>query len=264
MSKHIPRKRFGQNFLQDEGVIQLILQSLHLKSADNVLEIGPGLGALTRPLLSRLTQLTAIEIDRELQTSLRALGDHLNLIEGDALAVDYHQFGQGLRIIGNLPYNISTPLILHLLHFHDDIKDMHVMLQKEVAERIAAQPGGKQYGRLSIMVQYYCAVDYLFDVPPEAFFPKPKVDSAVIRISPYSVSPYPHVPFSALETCVAKAFSMRRKTLTNNFKGLISNEKWLELGIDPSQRPEQIALSDYIKIASVFLLPPGEGARQGG
>ncbi len=250
--KHRPRKRFGQNFLQSAPIIEDILRAFHPKASDQVVEIGPGLGALTKPLLHTLDSLTAIEIDKDLYAHLEAMFPHhskLKLINKDALTVDYRQFGEHLRIIGNLPYNISTPFILHLLGFVEHIEDMHFMLQKEVADRIAATPGSKTYGRLSVMVQYYCEVEQLFIVPASAFYPEPKVESAILRMSPYQASPYPHVDFSTLEKVVATAFSMRRKTLANTMKPLLNAAALLSLGIDPSLRPEQISVNNYVQIA---------------
>ena len=250
---HRARKRFGQNFLQNPLIIDHIIQSLHLQTCDNVLEIGPGLGALTQPLLHQLNRLTAIEIDRDLQAHLtNAYGadGKLTLIPADALTIDYSQFGPQLRVIGNLPYNISTPLLLHLVHYISHISDMHFMLQKEVVDRIAAHPGSKAYGRLSVMLQYYCDVEHLFDVPPEAFHPQPKVDSAIVRLTPHTTSPYPTIEFAALERLVAHAFSMRRKTLANNLKPIISAAELTSLGIDPVLRPEQISVMDYVRLAT--------------
>lgn len=250
--KHRARKRFGQNFLQNQHVINDIIRSINPRDGDNILEIGPGLGALTQPLLKNLSHLTAIEIDRDLQAHLKVLpgtGEKLTIIDADALTIDYSQFGPKLRVIGNLPYNISTPLLLHLLHFTPYIRDMHFMLQKEVVERMAASPGSKAWGRLSVMLQYYCEVDHLFNVPPEAFEPRPKVDSAIVRIVPREESPWPAVEFSALEQLVAKAFSMRRKTLANNLKPVISAAELIEMGIDPGTRPEQIGVLDYARLA---------------
>lgn len=250
--KHHPRKRFGQNFLQNRHVIDDILRAIHPHSEDNLLEIGPGLGALTLPLLRCVNRLTVIEIDTDLQKYWLehpdALGK-LHLVGADALTVDYSQFGSRLRVIGNLPYNISTPLLLYLLRFSALIEDMHFMLQKEVVERMAADPGTKDYGRLSVMLQYHCEVDYLFDVPPEAFEPKPKVDSAVVRLIPHKVSPFAPVAVEQLERLVASAFAMRRKTLNNNLKGIISAEQLTGLGIDGSKRPEQISVSEYVQLA---------------
>lgn len=253
--KHRPRKRFGQNFLQNQAIIDHIIASLHLQNQDKVIEIGPGMGALTRPLLQSLSQLIAIEIDRDLYTALKtglAANYPLHLINQDALAVDYSQWGSGLRVIGNLPYNISTPLLLYLLSFIEYITDMHFMLQKEVVQRLAGKPGTKDYGRLSVMVQYHCEVDYLFDVPPDAFYPPPKVDSAIVRLSPYTVSPFKAVSRSCLQQVVAQAFSMRRKTIANNLKPYIKASDLAVLGIDPSLRPEQIPVSDYVELA-IFL-----------
>jgi len=247
--KHKARKRFGQNFLQDRSVIETILGAIHPQPEDNILEIGPGLGALTQPLLRRVEKLRAVEIDRDLQAHLATLGPKLDLIPADALTVDYSQFGKGLRIIGNLPYNISTPLLLHLLQYHACIEDMHFMLQKEVVSRLAASPGNKAYGRLSVIVQYFCKVEFICNVPPEAFEPQPKVDSAVVRLMPYTDSPYEAVDVSRLEKAVAKAFGMRRKTLANNLKGFMTAETLSQMGIDPLKRPEQIDIPEFIKIA---------------
>ena len=255
---HRARKRFGQNFLHSKHIIDGIIRALHLQPADHVLEIGPGLGALTAPLLQTLHRLTAIEIDRDLQAHLRetyGVDGQLTVIDADALTIDYSQFGQQLRIIGNLPYNISTPLLLRLLHYTSSIDDMHFMLQKEVVARMAASPGCKAYGRLSVMLQYYCTVEHLFDVPPEAFDPQPKVDSAVVRLTPHTQSPYPPVEFADLERLVACAFSMRRKTLANNLKPVMSAAKLSSLGIDPVMRPEQISVMDYVRITSAILNP---------
>ena len=177
-----------------------------------------------------------------------ALGK-LQLINADALTLDYRQLGQHLRVIGNLPYNISTPLLLHLLSYADAIDDMLFMLQKEVVERLAAEPGCKAYGRLSVVVQYLCDVEQLFIVPPTAFHPQPKVESAIVRMTPHHVSPYPSVDFSELERLVACAFSMRRKTLANNLKPLLGASDLVALGIDPGLRPEQISVTEYVQIA---------------
>ncbi|KTD18685.1 dimethyladenosine transferase [Legionella lansingensis] len=250
--KHRPRKRFGQNFLRDKRIINQILSAVNVQENDKVIEIGPGLGALTEPLLKRLHHLVAIEIDQDLHAHLMQMPiatDKLNLISADALTVDYSQWGSHLRVIGNLPYNISTPLLFHLLKYAEFIDDMHFMLQKEIVLRLAAVPGSKAYGRLTVMVQYHCEVEYLFDVPPDAFYPKPKVDSAIVRLKPYLVSPYSHVNPKELERLVAQAFSMRRKTLANNLKSVLSAAELAALGVDPVLRPEQIAVEDYVRIA---------------
>jgi 16S rRNA (adenine1518-N6/adenine1519-N6)-dimethyltransferase len=250
--EHRPRKRFGQNFLQNQLVINDILHAFNPQPCDKVLEIGPGLGALTKPLLRTLNTLIAIEIDTDLQELLRVMPEaqeKLELINADALTVDYGQLGDNLRIIGNLPYNISTPLLMHVLRYTTHIDDMHFMLQKEVVERLAAEPGSKTYGRLSVVVQYKCEVEQLFIVPPTAFHPQPKVESAIVRLTPYRVSPFPVVNFTELERLVACAFSMRRKTLANNLKPLISAADLISLDIDPTRRPEQISVTEYVQIA---------------
>lgn len=250
---HRPRKRFGQNFLQSQTVIASIIAAINPQLTDNLVEIGPGLGALTQPLLRQLKRLIGIEIDTDLQDYLAALpqaSERLTLIAADALSVDFSQWGEQLRVVGNLPYNISTPLILHLLHYVSTIKDMHFMLQKEVVARIAAEPGTKAYGRLSIITQYFCDVTWLFDVPPEAFHPQPKVDSAVMRLVPHQVSPYPVVNVNTLESLVAMAFGMRRKTLANNLKPLLSADQLRSLALDPGARPEQLSVHDYVHIAN--------------
>lgn len=250
--RHSPRKRFGQNFLHNRHIINDIVRAINPQAEDNMLEIGPGLGALTVPLLGHLNHLTAVEIDTDLQKHLSEISharEKLNLIAADALTLDYSRFGPHLRVVGNLPYNISTPLLIHLLKFTTYIEDMHFMLQKEVVERMAAQPGSKAYGRLTVMLQYHCAVDHLFDVPPEAFDPQPKVDSAVVRLIPHRESPFEKVSVAQLERLVACAFSMRRKTLNNNLKGIIRVEELDTLGIDGSKRPEQISIAEYVQLA---------------
>lgn len=250
--KHNPRKRFGQNFLQNQHIITDIIQAINPQAADNILEIGPGLGAITQPLLRRVDRMTAVEIDRDLHQYLSQLPiaqGKLHLISADALTIDYNQFGSNLRIVGNLPYNISTPLLIHLLRYADSIKDMYFMLQKEVVDRMAAGPGSKAYGRLSVMLQYHCEVDHLFDVPPEAFDPQPKVDSAIVRLIPHRNSPYEAVDVEQLQRIVASSFAMRRKTLTNNLKGIVSLAQLTDLGIDGSKRPEQISVKEYVQLA---------------
>lgn len=250
---HKPRKRFGQNFLQSQLVIGQIIAALSLHPDDKVIEIGPGQGALTMPLLQRLNRLIAIEIDRDLHALLLqklASPGRFELIEADALTVDYSQWGEGLRIVGNLPYNISTPLIMQLLSCASNIIDMHFMLQKEVVERLAGQPGTRDYGRLSVMTQFYCDVEPLFDVPPEAFYPAPAVDSAVVRLTPWRESPYPAVQLDTFQAVVAKSFAMRRKTLANNLKPVISSDQLISLDINPGLRPEQLSVMDYVNLSN--------------
>ncbi|MBA4695816.1 MAG: 16S rRNA (adenine(1518)-N(6)/adenine(1519)-N(6))-dimethyltransferase RsmA [Legionella sp.] len=253
--KHRPRKQFGQNFLQDKQIIAGILAAIDVEKTDKVVEIGPGLGALTHGLLQTLNDLTAIEIDTDLQAHLsseKSFDGRLNLLCQDALTVDYSQWGKGLRVVGNLPYNISTPLLFRLISYLPWIKDMHFMLQKEVVERLAARPSTGAYGRLSILAQYYLEVDPLIEVPPAAFYPAPKVDSTFVRLTPYLSSPYESVAFERLQSVVTQAFSMRRKTLRNNFKRLLNDEHFSKLGIDPSRRPEELTIQDYVNISHFF------------
>jgi 16S rRNA (adenine1518-N6/adenine1519-N6)-dimethyltransferase len=253
---HRARKRFGQNFLNDQSISNSIIRCINAQPSDNLIEIGPGLGALTKPLLHQVNRLTAIEIDTDLQALLLEwpeAKDKLQLIQGDALKVDFTALGTQQRIIGNLPYNISSPLLIRLLQLTPHIKDMHFMLQKEVVQRLAAPPGSKTYGRLSVMAQYYCEVVDLFHVPPTAFTPEPQVDSAIVRLTPHITLPYAKLEFSILEKLVAQAFSMRRKTLANNLKPLLTAHELIQLDIDPKCRPEQISVIDYVNIW-IFLM----------
>lgn len=253
---HRPRKRFGQNFLEDMSIIGYILDAIHPSPTDNMLEIGPGLGALTRPLLKRLNALTAIEIDTDLQAYLASMPegkDKLTIIPADALTVDLAPFGQKLRVIGNLPYNISTPLLFHLLEHASQIEDMHFMLQEEVVKRLAAPANCKAYGRLSVMVQALCHVESLFSVPPTAFNPPPKVQSAIVRITPRASQPAPEL-INVLKPLLHQAFSTRRKTLGNTLKPLMSSNQLSELNIDPIRRPETLSVDEYLKLAAALQL----------
>ena len=253
-----PRKRFGQNFLQDQASIHQIIQALNPQPDQHIVEIGPGRGALTTPLIAQSGQLSIIELDRDLAAKIPAMiADHpqAQLIQADALRVDFQQLSQGsrdLRILGNLPYNISTPLLFHLLNFAPHIQDMHLMLQKEVVDRLAASHGGKDYGRLSVITQYHCEVVPLFDVPPNSFYPQPKVDSAVVRLIPYSQPPYPAVKFEVLQQLVTQAFSQRRKTLRNSLKGLCTDAQLAELGYNPQARAEQLSVADFVNLANIL------------
>ncbi len=254
---HKARKRFGQNFLHDHGIIRRIIRAISPHESDQLVEIGPGLGALTEELLAEAGALDAIELDRDLPPILRTkffnYGDKFRIHETDAMKFDYAQLrtsDKRLRIVGNLPYNISTQLIFHLLSHAEHVEDMHFMLQKEVVDRMAAGPGENNYGRLGIMAQYYCKVESLFVVPPGAFNPAPKVDSAIIRLTPYRELPYVAKEVSQFETVVRTAFTMRRKTLRNNMKPLLSTDELEGLGIDPSLRPEKLAISDFVTISN--------------
>jgi 16S rRNA (adenine1518-N6/adenine1519-N6)-dimethyltransferase len=221
-------------------------------------EIGPGHGALTLPVLRKIGQLEVVELDRDLIPTLRArTQEYGNLVihEADALKFDFGALAQEaefLRIIGNLPYNISTPLIFHLLEYAAQISDMHFMLQKEVVDRLAADKGNKDYGRLSIMVQYHCRVTALFDVPPEAFNPPPKVNSSIVRIVPHHTLPFVAKNYDFFRDLVKQAFGQRRKTLRNCLKKTISDEDWQRLTIDPKLRPEQLSVEDYVTISNAL------------
>lgn len=260
MSQHFPahraRKRFGQNFLQDLGVISRIVNAIRPAEGERLVEIGPGQGALTGPLLEAAGKLEVIELDRDLIPGLRVqFFNYPDFVihEGDALRFDFPELvgdGPALRVVGNLPYNISTPLIFHLLEARGAISDMHFMLQKEVVERLAAEPGGTDWGRLSVMTQYYCAVENLFLVPPSAFFPAPKVDSAIVRLVPHRELPHPAKDEKLLAVIVREAFSQRRKTLRNNFKGRIDADQLTALGIDPSRRPQTLTVAELVMISN--------------
>lgn len=262
MNKHIPaaqghkaRKRFGQNFLHDQYVIGKIIKAINPKETDALVEIGPGMGAITEPILEACGKLDVVELDRDLIPILRTKFfnfPNFRIHEGDALKFDFRTLlepGQRLRIVGNLPYNISTPLIFHFLAHHEIVQDMHFMLQKEVVERLAAAPGSGDYGRLSIMAQYYCKVEPLFIVGPGSFNPPPKVDSAIVRLLPYEVLPHPAKDVKMLERVVREAFNMRRKTIRNTLKNLMNADQIEALGLDTNLRPENLSLQDYVRIA---------------
>ncbi|WP_417579251.1 16S rRNA (adenine(1518)-N(6)/adenine(1519)-N(6))-dimethyltransferase RsmA [Nitrincola sp.] len=253
---HKARKRFGQNFLQDQGVIHRIIRAISPRPTDHLVEIGPGLGALTEEILNAAGGLDAIELDRDLVPILRTkffnYGEHFRVHQADAMKFDYTSLcedQQPLRIVGNLPYNISTQLIFHLLSYNEQIADMHFMLQKEVVERLAAKAGEKHYGRLSLMAQYYCQVENLFLVPPEAFNPVPKVDSAIVRLTPHKQLPLVAKDVDLLQSVVKTAFNQRRKTLRNNLKDLISADALESLEINPGERPERLTLQEFIRIS---------------
>ena len=251
---HTPRKRFGQNFLRDESVIADIAKAVNPIENDHLVEIGPGQGALTEALIISDCRLDAIELDRDLRTRLLAAFStypRFTLHSSDALAFEFNDLagsGEKLRVVGNLPYNISTPLIFKLLDTASIIEDMHFMLQLEVVERLAATPGSKDWGRLGVMAQFQCEVEHLFNVPPEAFYPPPKVQSAVVRLTPYATSPFPDMDRADLAQVVTQAFSQRRKTLRNNFKGALNDADWEALEIDPAARGETLTIKDFIAI----------------
>ena len=256
---HQARKRFGQNFLNDEYIISQIISAIYPQPGENLVEIGPGLAALTKPIAEQSGHLNVIELDRDLAQRLRErddLRDKLTVYEADAMQFDFAQLktdGGQLRVFGNLPYNISTPLIFHLLTFSELISDMHFMLQREVVNRMAAAPGRKTYGRLTVMTQYYCQVIPVLEVPPTAFEPAPKVDSAVVRLEPYDQLPYPARDVKILDRVCKEAFNKRRKTLRNALGQLFTVEQLESLNLDPTTRPEQLSVADYVNLANLFV-----------
>jgi len=255
MSNYRTKKRFGQHFLKDFSIIERLIHEIHPKFEDSIVEIGPGLGALTFPLLEKLDNLDVIEIDRDVIARLKQKNVTKLSIHGvDALKFDFSLLQKNdkpLRVVGNLPYNISTPLIFHLLAFKTSIRDMHFMLQNEVVKRITAEPNTKSYGRLSVMVQYHYKTEYLFFVGPECFDPPPKVDSAIVRLTPWQETPTKAIDEKDLSELVATAFSMRRKTLRNNLKKLLTSEQIQSLDIDPNKRAENLGVADFVKLSDL-------------
>jgi len=257
-SQHKARKRFGQNFLIDHGIIRDIVRAVHPHKDDVIVEIGPGKGAITQLLADSCDNLSVIELDRDLVPWLKVKFEkhpNFQLFQADALQFDFAQLvkdDKPIRIVGNLPYNISTPLIFHLLSYSTQVSDMHFMLQKEVVKRMAAQAGDSAYGRLGIMVQYYCAVEDLFDVPPTSFDPAPKVDSAIVRLMPYQDLPHEATNIKTLERLVNVAFQQRRKTLRNALKQLLEPEIIEQLPIDTSARAEEISLAEYVATSNLL------------
>ena len=236
-------------------MIAKIVRSVNPRPGENIVEIGPGLAALTSPLIGECDALTVVELDRDLAAGLPERVPHperLTIVEADALKYDFSQLaqdGRPLRVVGNLPYNISTPLLFHLLEFGDKVKDMHFMLQKEVVERITAAPNSKEYGRLSVMIQYYCQPTFLFEVPAGAFNPPPKVTSAVFRLVPYLEKPIVAQDEKALSRLVAHVFTQRRKTLRNSLKGMLSEDGFEQAGVDPMARPETLTLAQFVALS---------------
>lgn len=255
------KKHLGQNFLHEKGVIAKIVHAIDPQPGDAIVEIGPGQGALTFPLLERHGALTAIEFDRDLhaplQAAARAHGE-LRLIEGDVLGVDFTALATELapadgriRLVGNLPYNLSSPILFHALDHAAAIRDMHFMLQKEVVERMAAPPGNKVYGRLSVMLQAYCAVTPLFTVPPGAFRPAPKVDSAVVRLVPRALDAIGIDDRDRFAAIVRAAFGQRRKTLRNALSGTVDADAIVAAGLDPGARAERLSVADFVRLANL-------------
>ena len=253
MAVHQARKRFGQNFLTDDSVIESIVRAIDPARTDRVIEIGPGLSALTVPLQARLDHLAVIEIDRDLAARLRKRfpADQLTVHEADVLTVDFAEFGSELRIVGNLPYNISSPLLFHLVSFAEQVRDQHFMLQKEVIARMVARPGESDYGRLSVMLQARYDMRYLFDVPPEAFDPPPKVTSAVVRMVPLSAERPQPKSERAFSQLVARAFSQRRKMLRRVLADWQID--WAAVNIAETARAEALSVADFIRLADYLV-----------
>lgn len=252
MKGHVARKRFGQNFLVDRGIISAIVSAINPQSGDTMVEIGPGLGAISEPLLARLDHLHVVEIDRDLIARLQQQHSRkrMTIHEADALAFDFAGIGSDLRLVGNLPYNISTPLLFHLAEYAGSVRDMHFMLQREVVERMVAVPGDSEFSRISVMLQYRFHIEWLIDVPPESFDPPPKVQSAVVRLIPREVSELDAKDPGKLAMVVQAAFSQRRKMLRNTLKGILDDAGYGELGIAPTRRAEDIGVADYVRIAN--------------
>lgn len=252
MRPHVPRKRFGQHFLVDRETIGRIVAEIDPRPGDHLVEIGPGLGALTAPLLDRVERLHVVELDRDLAERLRERYPPARLLvyEADALRFDFSTLPAPLRVVGNLPYNISTPLLFHLAATAARCADFHFMLQQEVVERMVAEPSEPEYGRLSVMLQYRFRLERLFSVAPEAFRPPPQVRSALVRLVPRPAPELEALNEAGFARVVAKAFSMRRKTLRNALSGLISASDLCELGIDPGKRAEALPVAAFVTIAN--------------
>lgn len=250
--KHLPKKRFGQNFLTDTDIIRSLVEAIHPQPDDIMVEIGPGLGAMTKPLLQRLNHLHAVELDRDIVAWMQQHypADKIIIHNVDALKFDFTLLGEKIRVVGNLPYNISTPILFHLLDNVGHIIDMHFMLQKEVVERMVAAPSTPEYGRLSVMLQYRLQMEYLFTVPPEAFDPAPKVESAFVRAMPYAILPFPAKNEALFGRIVSAAFGQRRKTLRNTLKGLLDDAGFAAVGINPQLRAENLGVAQFVAIAN--------------
>lgn len=251
---HQARKRFGQNFLVDAAVVESIVRAIAPQKTENMVEIGPGLSALTAPLLERLERLSVIEIDRDLAQRLRDRfsSERLNIIEGDALEIDFAQFGDKLRIVGNLPYNISSPLLFALVSCAEHVVDQHFMLQREVVDRMVARAGESDYSRLSVMLQYRYRIQKLFDVSPEAFDPPPRVTSSIVRMIPLGAERLRAQSDALFARVVQRAFSQRRKMLRGVLSEWTSMIPWEELGIEPTWRAEQVSVAGFIGITDAL------------
>ena len=258
--KHIAKKRFGQNFLTDQGVITSLIEAINPQIGQTIVEIGPGLGALTKPLLAQIPHLHVVEIDRDIVAWMQAeyakpayTSNTVTIHNVDALKFQFTSLGENLRVTGNLPYNISTPILFHLLNNLSQISDMHFMLQKEVVERMVALPSTPAYGRLSVMLQYHLAMEYLITVPPEAFEPAPKVESAFVRCVPHTTLPYIAKNEALFAKVVLAAFGQRRKTLRNTLKGLLDDAGFATLNINPQLRAENLSVAQFVSISNYLV-----------
>jgi 16S rRNA (adenine1518-N6/adenine1519-N6)-dimethyltransferase len=250
--KHQAKKRFGQNFLTDQAIINSLITAIHPQPDDLMVEVGPGLGAMTQPLIKQLNHLHVVEIDRDIIQWMQGFypAGKISIHNSDVLKFDFAEIGERIRVVGNLPYNISSPILFKLLENTDQIIDMHFMLQKEVVERMVAEPSSSEYGRLSVMLQYRLQMEYLITVPPEAFDPAPKVESAFVRCLPYATLPYPASDEVLFAKVVTAAFGQRRKTLRNTLKGLLDDTGFAALNIDPQLRAENLGVAEFVAISN--------------
>lgn len=250
--KHIAKKKFGQNFLIDQAIIQSLINAIHPQADDLMVEIGPGLGAMTQPLIKHLDHLHVVEIDRDIIQWMQGFypPKKITIHNSDVLKFDFATIGERIRVVGNLPYNISSPILFKLLENTAQIIDMHFMLQKEVVERMVAEPSSSEYGRLSVMLQYRLQMEYMVTVPPEAFDPAPKVESAFVRCIPYDTLPYPASDEALFAKVVTAAFGQRRKTLRNTLKGLLDDDGFTALNIDSQLRAENLSVAEFVAISN--------------
>ncbi len=250
--KHVAKKKFGQNFLKDSSIIHAIIQSIQPLQDDLLVEIGPGLGALTKPLLEKTKHLFAIELDRDIVNWMQNQysKNNITIFNEDVLNFNFHQFDKKIRIVGNLPYNISTPILFKCIEDIKIIADLHFMLQKEVVDRMIAAPSSSEYGRLSVMLQYYFAMEHLVHVPKESFDPEPKVESSFVRLIPYDNYPFVAKNIDQFGIIVKEAFSQRRKTIRNTLKNFMNANDFENIDINPQLRAENLSVSDFVKISN--------------
>ena len=250
--KHVAKKKFGQNFLKDSSIIHAIIQSIQPLQDDLLVEVGPGLGALTKPLLEKTKHLFAIELDRDIVNWMQNQysKNNITIFNEDVLNFNFHQFDKKIRIVGNLPYNISTPILFKCIEDIKIITDLHFMLQKEVVDRMIAAPSSSEYGRLSVMLQYYFALEHLVHVPKESFDPEPKVESSFVRLIPYDHYPFVANNIDQFGKIVKEAFSQRRKTIRNTLKNFMNANDFENIDINPQLRAENLSVSDFVKISN--------------